>query len=68
LFVEGEFTGGDDVWCFPLLILIALGMLLLLLCKLRVSTTKLVVEDIGINVFFIEVLHVGFIGVTRISR
>src|SRR5690606_39570487 len=66
--IELELTGRNDV--FPaggLLVLVTLAVLVFLVLVLRGATAEFVVRHVAVDLPFVQVLHVGFVGEAGIS-
>lgn len=67
--IELEFTGWDDV--FPArgwLVLMAFAVFVFLVLELRVATAEFVIGHVAVDLPFVQVLHVGFIGEAGVGR
>ena len=61
--IELEFTGRDDL--LPVrdrLVLMALAVFVFLVLELRVATAEFVVGHVAVDLPFVQVLHIGFVG------
>ncbi len=60
--IEGKFCGWDLAFGLLFSCLMSLAIFGFLIGKLGISTSELIVRDVAIDLVFMQILHVGFVG------
>lgn len=63
--IKGKLTGGDHIYLIGAYS--PSRVLRLLMLELWISRSELIIRDVAIDVIFMQILHVGFVGKTGIG-